>query len=86
MLGEEIDGFREKELEETLVAVVEVDDDREREKLALVETDLPDWLEKRENLLARLSMDAFLVCDGERLGITGASFTAGAGLVFGATK
>lgn len=41
-LGAVTDGFREKELDETVVAVVEVDDEREREKLALVETDLPD--------------------------------------------
>ena len=73
-LGAVIEGFREKELDETVVAVVDVDDEREREKLALVETDLPDWLERRANLFARLSMDAFLVWDGARLGILGASF------------
>lgn len=78
--------FRGAEIVEIVVAVVEVDDDREREKLPLVETDLPDWLERRANLFARLSRDAFLVCDGARLGILGASFVFEGNFEFGATK
>lgn len=72
-VAEITDGLREKEPDETEVAAVEVDDERESEKLAFVETDFPDWLDRRANLFAKLSIDAFLVCDGDRFGILGAS-------------
>lgn len=66
------------------MAEVEVEDDRDIEKLALVETVFVDWLEKRVCLLARFSRDAFLVCEGARLGMLGASRAAGAGFCAGA--
>lgn len=57
----------------TEVADVDVEDDRDRTKLALVETVLFDWLEKRACLFAKFSNDAFLVCEGARLGMLGGS-------------
>jgi hypothetical protein len=56
-------------------ALVEVDDDREKVKLALVETDCSESLDMCEidRWRARASIEFCLVCEGDRLGIAGAS-------------
>lgn len=76
---DEVTGLlRINEPEETDVAVVDVDDDRDRVKLALVEMDLLDWFEYRANCFcARLSYEAFFVCEGDRRGTTGATLASG---------
>ena len=72
---------------DTLDAAVEADDDRdpdvEKVKLAFVEIDSLDMREFNCELdrdRANASYDAFLVCDGARVGITGAAAGAGEGV------
>ena len=70
--------LRINEFEEIDVAVVDVDDDRDRVKLALVEMVLLDWCEYRADCFcARLSYEAFFVCEGDRRGTRGAPLTTG---------
>jgi hypothetical protein len=66
----------------TEVADVDIEEDRDRAKLAVVDTVLFDWLEKRACLFARFSNDAFLVCEGARLGMIGGSSLLLLGLGF----
>lgn len=57
------------------VVLVLADDERDIEKLALVDTVRVDRSDMRETERLRFSAsyDAFLVCEGERWGMTGAS-------------
>ncbi len=76
-----VEGFRTSGTEvcEVALVLVELDDEREKVKLALVDMDRVDCSERRDadRCRTRLSYD-FLVCEGARWGMIGTSDACGA--------
>ena len=67
--------LRDIDPEANEVAAVEAEGDRDSEILPLVETEELDRFDRRGVLLARCSNDAFFVCEGALLGMTGGSLS-----------
>jgi len=64
---------------DVVLVLVEVDDEREKLKLALVDTVRVDRSDRREAERCRASPSCdFLVCDGARCGMAGSSVEGGA--------
>lgn len=79
--------FKAGESAEAEVDVVEMEADRETTELDLVDAELLDWLDRRVlTWPARLSIEAFLVCDGALFGMAGAGAVLGNAFWPGAVK